>query len=86
MDYRDVQYLILILRRFYYDLLKCVLSVGVTVLKPESRKVVYFFFTPSILNLEKSGGASGPPGPPGSAGPVVTSMHLALYNGFHGVK
>ena len=44
LTYRDVQYLILILRRFYFDLLKCHLSVGVTVLKLQSCKVVHFFF------------------------------------------
>ena len=38
-----------------------------------------FVQTISILNLEKSGGASGPPGPPGSGGPgflVVSQSQL----------
>ena len=49
LTYRDVQYLILILRRFYFDLLKCNLSVGVTVLKLQSCKVVHFFFVHPLV-------------------------------------
>ena len=43
LTYRDVQYLILILRRFYFDLVKYNLSLGVKVLKLQSCKVVHFF-------------------------------------------
>ena len=45
MTYRDDHYLILILGRFYYVLLKCAFYVGVTILELESCKVVHFFLT-----------------------------------------
>ena len=44
LTYRNVLYLILILERFWFDLLKSILSISVTVFKLYGRKAVYFFF------------------------------------------
>ena len=43
MSYRDVIYLILILKRFYYDLLKFNFTLGLISLTLQIRKVVHFF-------------------------------------------
>ena len=59
MSYRDVIYLILILKRFYYDLLKFNFTLGLIYLTLQIRKVVHFFLHTLYLHFQSPCGPLG---------------------------